>query len=106
MRRRVFVWLLATPIALLAKAREWKSGRLISVEMRDFMTGKNNNKIDHRYICKVNDGEMNYVLEYEKPLKLAVNDTVKFVPEKDNLIILDADGKERSARVEIRERVR
>ncbi len=73
--------------------------------MRDFMTGKNHNLIEHRYICTISDGEYSYVVEYEKPLKLAVHDPIKFVTEKDNLIILDADGKERSARIEKRERI-
>jgi hypothetical protein len=100
------MWLLATPMALPAKERSWKDGRLISVEIRDFLTGKNHNLIEHRYSCTVSDGDFNYVVEYEKPLKLAVNDRVKFATERDNLIILDADGKERSALIEKRERIR
>jgi hypothetical protein len=61
--------------------------------------------LEHRYICTVSDGEFSYVVEYEKPLKVAVHDKLKFVIEKNNLIILDVDGKERSARVEKRERI-
>jgi len=104
-RRTLIAWLVAAPIGLPAKDRSWKNGQLTAVEMRDFMTGKNHNLIEHRYICTISDGEYSYVVEYEKPLKLAVHDSMKFIIEKDNLIILDADGKERSARIEKRERV-
>ena len=54
MLRREFVGLLAVaPTAFPAKKREWREGHLVSVEMKDFMTGKNRNNIAHRYICTV-----------------------------------------------------
>lgn len=93
--------LAAMPFALLA-AKMWKEGHLLSVEIKDFEPGKH--RLDHRYVCTIADGEMRYVVEFEKPLKVAVNDPVRFVIEKDNLIILDNDRKERSARIEKRER--
>ncbi len=74
---------------------------LQSIEMKDFETGKHH--LDHRYICTVAGGGMSYVVEFEKPIKVPVHDTLKFAIEKDNLIILDADRKERSARIEKRE---
>jgi hypothetical protein len=102
MFRRSACFLLAvTPLALIAK-QEWREGQLLSVEIKDFETGKHH--LDHRYICTVADGDMQYVVEYEKPLKSAVHDTVKFMVDKDNLIILDSDHKERPARIEKRER--
>ncbi len=89
------------PSTLLAR-KEWRDGQLLSVEIKDFETGKHH--IDHRYLCTVADGDMHYIVEYEKPLKLAVHDPVKFFIDKDNLVILDSDRKERSARIEKRER--
>ena len=100
-RRSAFVLLALLPLTLFA-AKMWKEGHLLSVEIKDFETGKH--RLDHRYLCIVADGDMRYVVEYEKPLKAAVNDPVRFVIEKDNLIILDTDRKERSARIEKRER--
>jgi hypothetical protein len=35
---------------------------------------------------------------------VAVHDPIQFVIDKDNLILLDADHKERSARIQKRER--
>ena len=93
--------LAAMPMALFAR-KEWKEGQLLSVEIKDFETGKHH--IDHRPHCTVADGDIHYVVEYEKPLKVAVHDIVKFVVDKDNLIILDSDRKERSAKIEKRER--
>jgi hypothetical protein len=104
LRRGAILLLIAMQRAMVAKTRPWKDGQLLSVEMKDFVTGVNRNHITHRYICTVGDGEFNYVAEYDKPLKVAVHDRLKFFIEKDDLIILDADGKERSARIEKRER--
>ena len=100
-RRSAFILLLGIPAALFAK-KEWRQGQLLSVEIKDFERGKHN--IDHRYVCTIADGDIRYLVEYEKPLKAVVNDPVKFFIDKDNLIIQDADGKERSARIEKRER--
>src|SRR5258708_16467230 len=105
LRRGADLLLGALALTAVAKNRPWKDGQLLSVEIKDFMTGVNRNHIEHRYICTVDDGEFKYVVEYEKPLKVAVHDRLKFIIEKDNFIILDADGKERSARIEKRERV-
>jgi hypothetical protein len=44
-------------------------------------------------------------MEYESPIKAVVHRPVKFVIERDQFILLDADGQERSARIEKRERV-
>jgi len=93
-------FLAAGPQALTAR-KEWRDGQLVAVEIKDLERGKH---LDHRYLCTVADGEMRYIVELEKPLKLAVHDPVKFAIEKDNLVILDADRKERSARIEKRER--
>ena len=100
--RRANILLLLMPMGLLAK-KIWRDGELVSVEIRDFETGKHH--LDKRYLCTVADGDTLYTVEYEKPLKLAVHDRIKFVLDKDNLVILDADRKERSARIEKRERV-
>jgi hypothetical protein len=90
------------PTAILAKDPPLKQGRLVAVDVKDLMAGK---KLEHRYVCTVGDGEFNYTVEYEKPLKLAVNDPVQFEIKKDNLTLRDADGKKRSTKVEKRERV-
>src|ERR1700728_3723728 len=100
LRRRACFLLAAMPAALFA-GKQWKEGQLVSVDIEDFETGKHH--LDKRYLCTVADGDMLYVVEYDKPLKVAVHDRVKFVIEKDNLIILDADRKERSAKIEKRE---
>ena len=106
MRRRIAILLLLLPpLALATKHRPWKDGQLLAVDVKDFMTGKHVNHIDHRYLCTVADGEYQYVVEYEKPLKVAVHDKLRFVVERDHLILLDADEKERSATIEKRERV-
>lgn len=101
LRRRANLLLLLTPVALLAK-KIWRDGELVSVEIRDFEAGKHH--LDKRYLCTVADGDTLYTVEYEKPLKLAVHDRIKFALDKDNLVILDADHKERSAKIEKRER--
>ena len=80
-----------------------KEGHLAAIDVKDLMAGK---KLEHRYVCTVNDGEFNYFVEFEKPLKLAVNDPVKFEIKKDTLTLIDADGKKRTTQVEKRERVK
>jgi len=101
-RRTFLMGFLATSVAVLAKEDFWKEGHLVSVEIKDLMAGK---KLEHRYVCTVSDGEFNYVAEYEKPLKLAVNDPVKFEVKKNSVTIVDADGKKRQTQVEKRERI-
>ena len=46
-----------------------------------------------------------YTVQYEQPIKAPIHRSIKFVIEKDRLILLDADGKERSAHIDKRERV-
>jgi hypothetical protein len=100
-RSACFLLIAAIPCALMAK-KEWKEGELVAVDIKDFETGKHH--IDHRYLCTIADGELRYIVEFEKPVKLAVHDKVRFVIDKDNLILQDGDHKERSARIEKRER--
>ena len=87
-----------------AKKREWKNGTLVSVEVTE-TANETGILVWHHYICTVTDGELNYVAQYEKPLKTIVKDSVKFVVDAGKLIISDTDGKERSARLWKRERV-
>jgi hypothetical protein len=101
MLRRACFLLAGLPLILVAR-KDWKEGQLLSVEIKDMETAKHH--LDHRYLCTIADGDMHYVVEFEKPLKVAVHDPIKFVIDKDNLIILDTDRKERSARIEKRER--
>jgi hypothetical protein len=104
MNRKHFLLLLAaTPLALFSKAPLWKEGRLVSIDVKDLMAGK---KLEHRWVCTVSDGEFSYVVEYEKPLKLAVNDPVRFDTKKEDFTLIDADGKKRSTHIEKRERLK
>ena len=100
-RSACFILIAAMPLALMAK-KEWKEGELVAVDIQDFETGKHH--LDHRYLCTIEDNDMRYIVEFEKPVKLAVHDRVRFVIDKDKLILQDADHKERSARIEKRER--
>jgi hypothetical protein len=102
-RKRFLVLLVATPVALFSKAPLWKDGRLVSIDVKDLMAGK---KLEHRWVCTVSDGEFSYVVEYEKPVKLAVNDPVRFDVKKDSFTLVDADGKKRESKLEKRERLR
>jgi hypothetical protein len=85
-----------------AEKRFWKQGTLASVEV---MAVAAPDKVVRRYECVVSDGTYFYTMEYEHPIKAAVHDPVRFVIEKDQFVLLDADGKERPARIEKRERV-
>ncbi len=89
--------------AAVAKKREWKTGTLVAIEVTE-TANATGLLIWHRYICTVTDGALNYVAQYKEPLKAIVKDPVRFVIEGDNLIILDADGKERAATLWKRER--
>jgi hypothetical protein len=86
---------LIASLLLAARERDWKQGTLTSVDAT----------ANHRYECVISDGILFYTLEFEKPLKTAANSPVKFVIEKDSLILLDSDGQERAAPIEKRERV-
>jgi len=78
----------------------WKQGTLVSV---DTTTDKG----ERRYECVVSDGTLSYTVEYERPIKAPAHRPIRFVIERiqDTLILLDADGKERPAHIEKRERV-
>jgi hypothetical protein len=82
-----------------AEKRDWNQGTLVSVET--ITTDKG----ERRYDCVVSDITWSYTVRYEHPIKAPVHRPVKFVIEKDTMILLDADDKERSARIEKRERV-
>ncbi|SRR5260370_32452674 len=97
------------PIALLliaiqvyaAEKRYWKPGRLVSVEA---ITSPDNG--ERRYECVVSDTIFSYTIEYQHPIKAPAHYPIKFVVLLDyTLILLDADGKERPAHIEKRERV-
>lgn len=105
MRRRDLFCLFAAPLTLLGKSKEWKEGHVTAIDIKDFMTGRHNNKIQHRYLCIIGDADFNYFVEFEKPLKAAVNEKIRFAVEKDKFLLVDADGKQREAKIEKRERV-
>jgi hypothetical protein len=96
---RVTLSLLIATLGLTAKERDWKRGTLVSVETIT------SDKGERRYECVVSDITWSYTVRYEQPIKAPVHRAVKFVIEKDTLILLDADDKERSAHIEKRERV-
>ena len=91
--------LIATPV-YAAEKRDWKEGRLVSVEAV-ISPGKS----ERRYECVVSDLFFSYTVQYEHPIKAPVHRPIKFAIEKDTLILLDADGQERPAHIEKRERV-
>lgn len=99
--RAVAVLLIAVLLSP-AKQRDWKQGHLVSVDVMTIPITKN--KVSHRYQCVVSDGAYYYTIEFKDPLKTAVHDPIKLVIEKDSLRLVDADGKERSSRIEKRER--
>lgn len=104
MNRSIFLALLiAAPLALFSKAPMWKDGRLVAIDVKDLMAGK---KLEHRWVCTVSDNEFNYFVEYEKPVRLAVNDPVRFELNKDKFTMVDADGKKRETKLEKKERLR
>lgn len=95
--------LLVTTASSPAKQREWKNGTVVSVDVMTIPTKKN--KIEHRYQCVFSDAEFYYTIEFKDPLRTAVHDPIRLVIEKDSLRLVDANGKERSARIEKRERI-
>jgi len=100
--RTALLYFIAT-LTCAAEKREWKQGTLASVEVTAVSPAPD--KVVHRYECVVSDGTYFYTMEYEHPIKAAVHGPVRFVIEKDQFVLLDADGKERPARIEKRERV-
>ena len=82
-----------------AEKRDWKKGTLVSVETIT------SDKGERRYECVVSDITWSYTVRFEHPIKAPVHRPVKFVIEKDTLILLDGDDHERSAHIEKRERV-
>jgi hypothetical protein len=95
-------FLLIATLTYAAEKRDWKQGRLISV---DTTTTSENG--ERRYECVVSDGTFSYTMEYEHTIKAPIHGPIKFVIQtiNDTLILLDADGKERPAHIEKRERV-
>jgi isocitrate dehydrogenase len=95
-------FLLIATLTNAAPWRNWKHGRLISMD-----TTTTSGTSERRYECVVSDGTFSYTMEYEHPIKAPVHRPVKFMIEsiQDTLILLDADGKERPAHIEKRERV-
>jgi hypothetical protein len=91
---RTALLLISAALTYAADKRDWKEGTLVSMET-----------VEHRYECVVSDGVHSYTMEYESPIKAVVRRPVKFVIERDQFVLLDADGKERWGRIEKRERV-
>jgi hypothetical protein len=85
----------ASAALLFAAKRDWKQGTVVSMDEVD----------EHRYEYVVSDAAYFYTVELDRPLKTKVHDAIKFVIEQGQLVLLDADGEERSARIEKRERV-
>jgi hypothetical protein len=98
----IAVFLLSVGISLGEKGSDWSQGTLVSVDVMTFAVTPR--RVAHRYRCVVSDGSFLYTIEYEQPIKIAVHDPVKFMIKKDRITLLDADGKERSTRIETRER--
>lgn len=89
----LFLATLAYPTA----KRSWKEGTLMSVEMIDVSPVVN--RVGRGYECVVSDEISLYTMKYDRPIKAAIRNRVKFVIEGDQFILLDADGKERPARI-------
>jgi hypothetical protein len=94
-RIRAGIILAAIATLLFAAKRDWKQGTLVSMD----------NVAEHRYECVVSDATYFYILALDRPLKTTPHDAIKFVVEQSKLVLLDADGAERSAQIEKRERV-
>ncbi len=97
---RTALFLFIATLTYAAENHDWKQGRLVSVEA---VTSPD--KGERRYEYVVSDITFSYTVQYEHPIKAAVHRPIKFLIEKDTLILLDADGKERPAHIEKRERV-
>ena len=83
-----------------AAQRDWKQGTLVSAGITTTP-----DKGVQRYEFVVSDGTFLYTIDYEHPLKTAVHHSVKFMIEKDTLVLVDADSKERPAHIKKRERL-
>jgi hypothetical protein len=97
---RTALLFLIAPYTHAAGKRDWTEGRLVSVD-----TITTPDKGERRYECVVSDITWSYTMQYEHPIKTPVHRPIKFVIEKDTIILLDADGKERPAHIEKRERI-
>jgi hypothetical protein len=97
----LFVLLLLVAVGA-SKSREWKQGTLISVDVVTVPMDKKH--VIHDYVAVVSDNTYFYTVEFRHPLKTAVRDAIKYAIEKDEIVLLDADGKVRSGRIEKRER--
>jgi hypothetical protein len=105
--RKLLAWiaslLLLSTLASPAEKRNWKEGTLMSVKM--IHPARTVHRVERGYECVVSDEISLYTMEYERPIKAAVRSRVKFVIERDQFILLDADGKERPARIAKRDPV-
>lgn len=102
-RRFASIFAILLGLAGISSAENWVQGTLVSVDVTT--TQVTPKKIAHHYRCVVSDGSLMYTVEYDKPVKVAIHDPVKFEIKKQRLTLLDADGKKRSAEIEARERV-
>lgn len=82
---------------------DWIQGTLVAVDVTT--TQVNPKKVAHHYRCVVSDGSLQYGVEFDQPVKVAIHDPVKFSIKKDQLTLVDADGKKRTAQIQTRERV-
>jgi len=86
-----------------AADKNWVQGIVVSIDITTIpVTPK---RISHRYQCVISDGTYSYTVEYDKPLRAAIRDPIKLSVGPDRIVLLDADGKERSAKIEKRERL-
>ena len=92
MRTKFCLFLIAFTVLAIAKTRDWKTGKLISVDVDQ------RNLIN--YIYKIDDGKIIWVAnrnawsKYDKALLVTVNAEVKFAVEGDHLFLVDEKGKE------------
>lgn len=109
--KRLLIFLLLAACALYAKDRQWQDGKLVAVTV-------NNQNVPSRvnpygnirsyqaidFYITVSDGKIQYYAgrqvwaERDMP-HLTENSPIKFVIEKDSLIIRDERGKEFKARI-------
>jgi hypothetical protein len=58
----------------------------------------------HHYLYRIVASDLTYSANFDRPLKAAIHDRVRFVVKKDRLIVLDQDGKQRAGDILSRER--
>ena len=97
---RIALLAFITTFQYAAEKRDWREGTLVSVD-----TTTTSDKGERRYECVVRDVSFSYTMEYQHSINAPVHRPIKFVIEKDTLILLDSNGKERPAHIERRERI-